>query len=64
MATLTSRLDALSPLSVLGRGYAIAIHEGSGKALRRADEAAPGDRIRIRLSEGQLQARVEPGAET
>ena len=59
IARLASRLDALSPLSVLGRGYAIAIHDESGRALRKSDEATVGDRITLRLSEGTLKTRVE-----
>ncbi len=54
-----ARLQALSPLSVLARGYAIALHEGSGRALLRAADAAEGDALRLRLHEGELRARVE-----
>lgn len=54
-----SKLHALSPLAVLARGYAIALHERSGRALLRAADAAPGDAISIRLHEGELRARVE-----
>lgn len=53
------RLEALSPLAVLGRGYAIALHEGSGRALLRASDARPGDRIALRLHDGTLRTRVE-----
>lgn len=54
-----SKLHALSPLSVLARGYAIALHERSGRALLRAGDAEPGDVLRVRLHEGELRARVE-----
>ncbi|MCA9581054.1 MAG: exodeoxyribonuclease VII large subunit, partial [Myxococcales bacterium] len=57
---LVARLDALSPLKVLARGYAIAIHGPTGRALLRADEASPGDALTLRLHEGDLRARVEP----
>ncbi|MFI5308481.1 MAG: exodeoxyribonuclease VII large subunit [Polyangiales bacterium] len=53
-----ARLHALSPLAVLSRGYAIALHAGSGRALLRARDAAPGDELRLRLHEGELRARV------
>jgi exodeoxyribonuclease VII large subunit len=56
----TARLHALSPLAVLSRGYAIALHERSGRALLRADDARAGDALQLRLSEGQLRVRVEP----
>ncbi len=54
---LAAKLDALSPLKVLGRGYAIA--EKNGAALRSAAEAAKGDKINVRLSGGSLDCVVE-----
>ena len=54
---LAAKLDALSPLKVLGRGYAIA--EKDGAPLRSASEAARGDRIDVRLSGGSLGCLVE-----
>ena len=56
-AALASALDALSPLRVLGRGYALAQTE-SGKVLRSAAQTAPGERIRVRLARGQLVCDV------
>lgn len=56
-ALLGGRLGELSPLAVLGRGYAIALRP-DGRALRRAAEASPGDVLRIRLHEGEVLARV------
>jgi exodeoxyribonuclease VII large subunit len=54
-----AQLDALSPLSSLARGYAIALHEPTGKALLRAADAVSGDVIKLRLHEGELRTRVE-----
>ncbi len=54
---LTHRLDALSPKAVLARGYAIVLHEG--KALMRAEVARAGDALRVVLTAGELDARVE-----
>jgi exodeoxyribonuclease VII large subunit len=51
-------LDALSPLAVLQRGYAIAQSE-EGKLLRNAKLVSVGDQIKVRLAEGKLGARVE-----
>ena len=51
-------LDALSPLAVLQRGYAIA-QDASGKPVREAESVNPGDEIRVRLAKGSLQTRVE-----
>ncbi|HMJ10706.1 MAG TPA: exodeoxyribonuclease VII large subunit, partial [Polyangiaceae bacterium] len=50
-------LNALSPLSVLARGYAIATRSDN-RALRAAEEAAPGETLTLRLSRGQLGVRV------
>jgi exodeoxyribonuclease VII large subunit len=51
-------LDALSPLAVLNRGYALAKDE-RGKLLRASNEVQVGDRLRLRLAEGQVLCRVE-----
>ena len=58
LAELSARLDALSPLRVLARGYGIAFGP-EGQALRSSQEVAPGDAIEVRLHEGSLRARVE-----
>jgi exodeoxyribonuclease VII large subunit len=62
LAARSVRLHALSPLAVLGRGYAIALHVGSGKALLRATDAKAGDALELRLHDGSLRARVERDA--
>jgi exodeoxyribonuclease VII large subunit len=54
----TARLGALSPLSILARGYAIALHAPSGRALVSSSDAAVGDAIDLRLSAGSLRATV------
>lgn len=59
LARLASQLDALSPLGILARGYAIALHEPTKSALVRAEDAKPGDRLAIRVHEGSLDAVVE-----
>ena len=58
LSTLAASLDALSPLRVLGRGYAMVTDE-RGKVLRRASDAAAGDQIINRLADGMLYCRVE-----
>ncbi len=54
---LTARLDALSPLKVLARGYAVAF-DPRGHALLAASQVRPGERVRVRLHEGELSAEV------
>ena len=54
---LTARLDALSPLKVLARGYAVAFDE-RGRALLQAAQVRAGERVRVRLHEGELSAQV------
>jgi exodeoxyribonuclease VII large subunit len=58
LAALAAHLDALSPLAVLGRGYAIA-RRPSGEVLRRARELAPGDPFTLRLGEGEVEATAK-----
>jgi exodeoxyribonuclease VII large subunit len=59
LSVLIARLDALSPLAVLSRGYAIALHADTGRALTASRDAQPGDVVRVRLMEGVLVTRVE-----
>ena len=58
LVRLTASMDALSPLKVLSRGYAIASGSG-GTVLRRAADAEIGEKINVRLGEGSLGCRVE-----
>lgn len=53
------RLHALSPLAVLQRGYAIVQQLDEGTVIRAADQVSPGERLRVTLGHGWLQARVE-----
>lgn len=56
LAKAAGRLDALSPLSVLSRGYAIATKDG--RAVRAAREVAAGDAVRVRVHDGTIVAQV------
>ena len=51
-------LDAMSPLSVLARGYSVVFDE-RGRVIRRASDVALGDRLRLRLERGELGCRVD-----
>ena len=53
----TARLDALSPLKVLARGYAVARDE-SGHVLKRVDQLPDGKQFRLRVTDGEVAARV------
>lgn len=55
---LAGELDKLSPTGTLARGYAMAT-DVNGELLRDAEQAAIGDRIRVRLHRGILGATVE-----
>ena len=58
LAALCASLDALSPLKVLGRGYAM-VTDGEGQILRRASDARVGSQITAALPDGKLRCRVE-----
>lgn len=53
-----AQLDALSPLSVLNRGFSIAENE-TGEILRDANDVETNDKVKIRLARGTIEARVE-----
>ena len=57
------RLHSLSPLAVLGRGYAVCWDGARERILRRAADVATGDAVRVTLGEGEISCevtRVEP----
>ncbi|XUO83345.1 exodeoxyribonuclease VII large subunit [Halomonas sp. KM007] len=51
-------LNAVSPLAVLGRGYAIAQDE-QGQIVRRAQDTQPGQLLKLKLGEGRLNVEVK-----
>lgn len=57
LASGAEQLQALSPLQVLARGYALCQDE-TGRLLRRADEVAVGETITVVLEQGRLSAAV------
>lgn len=54
------KLDAFSPLKVLGRGYAIALKR-DGKVVRRAKDVKKGENLTVRLGEGSIDCEVTGG---
>jgi exodeoxyribonuclease VII large subunit len=61
LAGWQSRLEALNPLAVLERGYAV-VTRPDGGLVTSARQVAAGDAIRVRLKDGGFGARVEPEA--
>ncbi len=57
LAQGAAALDAMSPLKVLSRGYAIAETE-EGNILRSRKDASPGQKLRLLLADGDLNCRV------
>lgn len=57
-AALAAQVDALSPLRVLGRGYALC-RDADGRVITEAEEIERGDSLRVRLHRGELGCRVE-----
>jgi exodeoxyribonuclease VII large subunit len=55
---LGAQLDALSPLKVLGRGYAVPV-ASDGRVLKRRADFVTDQRFRLRVSDGDVRARVE-----
>jgi exodeoxyribonuclease VII large subunit len=53
------RLEGLSPLKVLGRGYSLTRREADGAVVRRAEQVQVGERIVTLLEQGRLISRVE-----
>lgn len=53
----TAKLDAMSPLKVLTRGYAMAQDE-NGQIIRSVSQIQPGDHLTVSVSDGQIQASV------
>jgi exodeoxyribonuclease VII large subunit len=58
---LAGRLDALSPLATLKRGYSVAVGP-AGNVLRRVEDFTAGSAFRLRVSDGSVDCRVEEGA--
>jgi len=59
LGALASRLESLSPLAVLARGYSLTTRLSDGKLVRSAGEIAVEDRLKTRLADGELISRVE-----
>ncbi|MHB1951497.1 MAG: exodeoxyribonuclease VII large subunit [Acidiferrobacteraceae bacterium] len=58
-AELAGKLQILSPLATLARGYSILERERDGSVVRGPGEVADGERLRARLAEGELRCVVK-----
>ena len=57
---LAGRLDSLSPLAVLGRGYAVCWDATRTHVIRADTDVAAGDTVRVTLGQGELLCDVKP----
>lgn len=56
--TIKSRVESMDPMKILSRGYGI-VSFPDGKMIRSVKETGPGQEIRVRLADGELDCRVE-----
>jgi exodeoxyribonuclease VII large subunit len=59
VGALAAQLEDLSPLGILGRGYAVCYAEDGRTVVRSAKEFAPGERVRVRVRDGAAACSVE-----
>ncbi len=58
LSSLAGRLENLSPLAVLARGYAVCWNDDRTAIITTASAVAPGDRVRVTLHEGELRCEA------
>jgi exodeoxyribonuclease VII large subunit len=59
LSAQSARLEALSPLNVLARGYSLTCKEADQALVRTAEQVQPGDRLVTRVQRGRIVSRVE-----
>ena len=58
LRTAIGRLESLSPLAVLARGYAVAWNADKTRVLRDATTVTRGETVRVTLGRGEFEAKV------
>jgi exodeoxyribonuclease VII large subunit len=56
---LSHKLEALSPLSILNRGYSISARLADGKIIKEVDDIKIGDKVETKLGKGKFTSKVE-----
>lgn len=59
LRALGGKLDSLSPLATLGRGYAICQLAGTGDVVKSVSQVAPGSGLMIRVTDGSFRCRAD-----
>src|SRR5262249_20797348 len=59
IAALAARLEALSPLNVLARGYSLTQVEAQSAMVRSSNQVQPGGRLVTTVHQGRIVSRVE-----
>ena len=57
ISNLSAKLDALSPLKVLSRGYSV-VRNNDGEIIKDSNQVRIGDTIYVKLNKGEIQAEV------
>lgn len=59
LSVLTGRIDVLSPLATLARGFSVCTLEKSGEVVRNTINVKPGDQVQLKLYKGCLRCKVD-----
>ena len=59
IAALAGRLESLSPLKVLHRGYSVTLRDRDGRVIRSVTDVAAQETIQTRVPDGMIVSRVE-----